>query len=400
MPTLIDKLQKFFFGNPNKRPSNQGSIYPLGYLTRQQRKLNLEIPYQPVRPVLNSHETSRNLLEIAKWCYEVRHGISNVSRDCFQSLDGKIQSWRIDTEYQGKSIHKDVIDIGNNLASRQYGKDYVLGGNKLKKACADMLFYGDSFLELGISQDENKKYYISKSIYLPSLSTFVDVDEKGDIQSFIQRDSLYKNSNDIIISPVKVLQFSYEKEQIYGEPITLQSLDSWRKLKELSADIEQAARDTGNSILKHTMPEDSTEETRNKYAMNHENLLNQGIITNLFLMPGVTVERIANDSQSLEPLLKLWLQTRYQCIPPGIPLWFFPGLGLESAAGKDISNQPALNYARFIAYLRSVLGEQIKYAISLEIVLQKGFDFYLENQNFDIRWADWQVLGLEKQESL
>jgi hypothetical protein len=395
--SFLEKLRGLFFKKPSKQKSFSGSKYPTGYIQRQSRKFNLEIPYQPIRPILNNVNNSVELLEMATWSYELRHAISNISRDCFQSVDGAISSWKVSECWNDVKVHKDVIAIARDLGNRQYNKEFVIGGNIFKKACADSLLYGDCFYELGIERDGmSKKYSITKGMYLPSLSVFVDIDEQNNLTSYSMRESLFKKATDLEINPVKVLHFSYEKQQIYGMPISLQSLKAWGQLKEASLDLANACRETGNSIITHTLPENATEFDLQAYSQRHEDLLAQGIITNLYLQPGVVVDRIANSSGTLEPLVKYWLQKRYECIPPGIPLWFFPGLGLESASGKDIANQPALNYARLIAYCRSIIGEQIKYAISLEIVLQKGYEWFLEHGNFDIIWQDWIITGQEQ----
>lgn len=374
----------------------QGSLYPIGYAAQYNRKLNLEIPFQPVRPVKNSYQNSVELIELATWSFEGRHSVSTISRDIFQNQEGQITSWSVADTYKEKKINKDVIAIANDLATRTNGKDLVLGGDFLQRAVRDFLTYGDAFVSLGFDKDGiSKNWKISESLYLPPLSTFVDIDEQNKIQSYSQRESVNQRETDILIHPLKMLHFSYEKDQIYGNPITFQSLEAWRKLKEVSADLEQASRDTGYSILKHIMPENVSELDKETYQARYEDMLHSGIVTNLYLLPGMDVERIAADSGALEPLIKHWLQLRYQCIPPGLPLYLFPGLGIESSAGKEIATQPALNYARLIASIRGLLAEQIKWAINLEIVLTRGYDFFAENRNFDIVWGDWFVTGLE-----
>jgi hypothetical protein len=396
---FFDSLwNRTFRKKKNKTNSSQGSIYPLGYTTQYNRKLNLEIPFQPVRPVKNSYQNSIELIELATWSFEGRHSISTISRDIFQNQEGQITSWSVADTYKDKKINKDVLAIANDLSTRTNGKDLVLGGDFLQRAVRDFLFYGDAFVSLGFDKDGiSKNWQISESLYLPPLSTFVDIDEQNKILSYSQRESVNQRENDILIHPLKMLHFSYEKDQIYGNPITFQSLEAWRKLKEVSQDLEQASRDTGYSILVHTLPENVSELDKESYQARYEDMLHSGIVTNLYLLPGMQVERIAAESGALEPLIKNWLQLRYQCIPPGLPLYLFPGLGIESTAGKEIATQPAMNYARLIASIRGMLAEQIKWAISLEIVLTRGYYFFTENRNFDIVWGDWFVTGLESE---
>jgi len=388
--SILDRIFKFLFKS-NRKVDLVGSIYPTGTLSNFNRKYNLEVPIRPIRPVNNSLADSQSLIEMSYHAYEIRHGISNISRDCFQTLDGRIGTWKVSEEFNKKKINKRIIEIGDSLANRVFRKDYVLGGNKFKRAVEDILFYGDSFLELSIVKNDNKEWEINNSIYLPSLSTFVDEDEHGYINYYSQREYLYPSPNDRIIHPLKMLHFSYEKKQVYGQPIIYQSIAPWERFKAISEDLEQAARDVGYPLNIHTLPEGTTETDRQLYERRNEEMLSQGILTNLYLLPGTEVQRIAENSGALEPLIKVWLQYRYQLIPPGIPHWFFPGMGLESASGKDISGQPAMNYARLIAFLRSILGEQIKWALSIEIILKEGYEFYNENKNFEITWGEWLV---------
>lgn len=388
--SILDRIFKFLFRS-NKKQDLSGSIYPTGSLTNFNKKYNLEIPIKAIRPVNNSLSDTQSLIEMAYFGYEIRHSISIISRDCFQTLDGKVASWKISDKFNEKKINKRVVEIGDDLANRTFRKEYVLGGNKLKKAVEEFLFYGDSFLELSVIKNADKVWEINNSIFLPTLSTFVNMDESGYISEYSQREYLYPSPNDRIIHPLKMLHFSYEKKQVYGQPITYQSIPAWERFKKISEDLEQAARDTGYSLLVHTLPEGSSETDRQLYEQRNEQMLSQGILTNLYLLPGVEVERIAANAGALEPLIKVWLQYRYQLIPPGIPHWFFPGMGLESASGKDIANQPALNYARLIAFLRSILGEQIKWAISIEMILKESYEFYEENKNFEITWGEWLI---------
>jgi hypothetical protein len=394
LDTLMNQL--FKRKQPKKLTGVSGSQYPLGHLTNYARRQHLEIPFTPVRPIKNSFQTSIELLEISEWSYELRHSVSIISRDVFQSLDGRITSWSVSPTYKDKKINKEVLVIANSLATRSSGKELILGGNFLQRAVRDFLFFGDAFVSLGFDRDGiSKEWHISESLYLPTLSTFVDVDEQNKILSYSQRESTNIRDSDIFIHPLKVLQFSYEKNQVYGNPISYQSLEPWRQLQEISRDLEQAARDTGYSMLLHKFPEQVNEMDKESYQSRYEDMLNTGIVTNLYLLPGMEVERIAADSGALEPLMRLWLQKRYECIPPGLPLYLFPGLGIESTSGKEISAQPATNYARFIASIRGILSEQIRWAISLEMVLTRGIEFYNENKNFDIEWGSWVITGNE-----
>ncbi len=330
----------------------------------------------------------------------MRHSISILSRDCFQQIDGRSASWRIaETLEDGRKVHPDVIAIGRDIAARRNGKTLVLGGDRLQRAARDMMSYGDGFLEFAIEREGigPNDWGISRSLYLPSLSMFVDEDEHEEPGMYRQQERITPSDTDRLIHPVKMLQFSYEKDRLYGNPISFQSSEPWRKIKAASPDLEDAAREVAIAPWLHVMPPDKDERYREQYQQRHESLLNDGIVTNLYLLSGADVRKAMSGVNVLKPLVDYYLSLRYQMLPPGLPHYLFPGLGLESNSGKEIANQPALAYARMIANLRSHLSEQIKWSVSVEIVLKKGWDFYIsDGQYFDIAWGDWFVTGFEQ----
>jgi hypothetical protein len=397
---LLQRLWSFFTtGTLTSADSSnlQGSQYPIG--NRYRRRTTLPLPEQPVRPIYGDLSISQELIEMKTWSYEMRHAISFLARDCFQQIDGRSASWRIAEELDdGRKVHPDVLSIGRDIANRRNGKTLVLGGDRLQRAARDMMGYGDSFVELAIEREGigQRDWGISRSLYLPSLSVFVDEDEHGEPQTYIQQERVSRGTNDIEIHPVKMLHFSYEKNRQYGDPLSFQSLEPWRKIKAASADLEDAAREAAIAPWLHLMPPEQNEDYRKQYQQRHESLLNDGVITNLYLMSGADVRKAMSGSDSLKPLVDYYLSLRYQMLPPGLPHYLFPGLGLESSSGKEIANQPALAYARMIANLRSLLGEQIRWAISLEIVLKKGFDFFVSDGYFDIVWSPWLITGFEQ----
>lgn len=320
-------------------------------------------------------------------------------------LSGDVASWDIagplevaaDGSKTRAPLNPDLQSIALSLRDRQFGKRPVLGGDRLQRAAREILAYGDSFLELGIEKEGVSRgdWGIAKSLYLPSLSTFVDEDEHGQLQGYWQRTGTTPRPEDVWLHPVKVLHFRYEEMGQYGNPPIFQANEVWKKLKEVSPDIEDAARALAISPWLHIMPEEWDDRRREAYRQSYEQMLQDGIITNLYLAHGADVKKAGTGSTSLAPLLDYWVKLRQQCVIPGMPLWLFPGLGAEDKAGKDLAGQPALAYFRLISAIRSILGEQIKWAIAVELCLKKGFDWYIENGQFDVVWGEWALLPQE-----
>jgi hypothetical protein len=379
-----------FFRFPKKELPIQGSQYPLGIASTLRIRQNLDIPEQPIRPIIDI-ATSRQLIEMRWWSYEVRHALSFLSHDCFQQQDGSSGSWRLTEELQdGTPVHPDTLAIGRNLQNRISNKESVLGGDRLQRAARDMLAYGDSFLELGIEKDGLGGWGIAKSLYLPSLSVFVEESNQGETLRYRQQASFVQSDSDILIEASKMLHFSYEKDIRYGEPITLQSLPKWQEVNSAAMALAKAARDCGIAPWLHIMSDGATPKSVDTYREKHQQALQEGIITNLYLSHGAEVRKAAVDSNAIAPLAEYFLACRRQMIPPCIPLWMYPDLGHEATGlANDIAGQPAMAYSRTISNLRSLLGNQIKWAVSLEICLIKGFDWFLQYGQFEIIWGDW-----------
>jgi hypothetical protein len=366
-----------------------GSQRPLRFASRRLSAHLLEIPDTPIRPIAGTLTNSIELAEMLTWCREARDALLTMSKDAFQNIEGGSESWIVASE------NAEVVQIAEELQKRKNNGVPVIGGLRLKRAIYNMLAYGDAFLELGFERDFNGVWCIADSNYLPSLSVFIDESDTGKRAAYRQQTSLQMREDDRVIHPVKMLHFQYDEAGIYGTPLLLPSLEPWRKVKEVSVDIEDASRALGMSPWVHLMPDGVSEEYRQGYRQDIEAQREDGIITDLYLMPGGDLRKAANDTE-LQPLIDYWLQLRYQCVPTTFPIWMYPGLGLESAAGKDIANQPALAYARTIAHIRSVVAEQLEFAVAVELVLRKGWDWYEANGQFSIEWSKWFVTGMEE----
>ena len=85
-------------------------------------------------------------------------------------------------------------------------------------------------------------------------------------------------------------------------------------------------------------------------------------------------------------------------IIPGVPVYLIPGLGLEQGSSKQLGGAPALQYGKLINSFRSYLAEQICWAIGVEVVMNKGVDYWLEQRpKVEIEWPEFitqEVPGL------
>lgn len=387
---IFNKIWQFFrrSSSSDLEGYRQSVIYPA-----IQFKANYDLPETPIRPVHGDLNISYDLLEMYYWSYEYRHAIDTIASDCFQEVEGQVSSWYVsDTLIDGSSVAPEVLEIAKELSTARCGKDLILGGDFLIRAAVEALAFGDSFVELGIGKTGLSKddWDITASQYLPTFSIFVEKTANNETLKYIQRTKLMSSDDDLEFNPVKILHFKYKSRGLYGNSIGFPSIETWRKFKDCSVALETAARDVGITPWLHILPEDKTEQDRIDYMQRHESMAASGIITNLYLMSGSDVRKAASASgDALTPLVDYWLKLRYQCIPPRVPAWIFPGLADTASGAKDIHGQPALTYSRLIGEVRSLIGEQVRWAICVKMVLRYGYDFYLNNRAFDVKWPKW-----------
>lgn len=387
-----------------------GSSESLRIGMASRRNLSLGLPEIPVRTVMGDSYLTNQLIEMSIWNEEVRHSSSILARDVFIREGGEVRSWKVKPKMGDEDdyveVDKNLISISKEIASRQFGKDLVLGGNALETGVRRMLRFGDSFAELGLNFDsKNKKdYFIEKIQYLPTFSMFVDVDEAGELEgTYSQRKMISKSPDDKVFPDWKILHFKYEElgaSGRYGDPLFLQAVETYEYLKQHRPDVAEAVRATAISPWLHLMPEGADSDYKDAYMSEHKALLAQGLVANLYLMNGADLRKAySNGNESLKGVFDYWMKLREELVPPGVPLWFFPGLGMESNSGKDIANQPALMYSRNIQSLRGLVGTQVKWCISLEYCMKFGYESYYENVikkgGFELDWGVWAVNGQE-----
>jgi hypothetical protein len=374
-----------------------GSPYPLGYgLSTNYSRRDLDVPEVPLRYVQDDRELTSRLLEIYYYSKEASKSIELLALNIFQSQDGGSGSWRVAEELaDGSKVNTDVIAIARDLSSRTDGEEMVLGGDVLQNAVLEALFYGDSFFQLGIEKEglRNGDWGIKSSIYMPPLSMFVQRDESGKLLGYYQQQ--LGGVGNVTFHPFKMLQFSFlrKKGTRYGRSfIRTQAYSDWDNVRDAEYAIAKAAMEVGVTPWLHIMPEGKTQQDLQQYERRHQEALNSGLIlTNYYLMNSADIRKAASDSDAIAPLAQHLLDCRRRMIPAGFPAWIFTELGYQSSVGNDLNGQPAMTYAQIISAVRSLVGQQIKKAITIELLLRKGFDWVQENGKFEITWEPWIV---------
>ena len=389
-------------GSKAKDSSLQGSQRPIGeFDSSMRRRYDLEILENPVRePYM-----ARQLIELREHSYIVSACLSYVQRDCFSSSDGDDRGFTIGNYLSdGETpINEQVKDIALDLFSRRNYDHMTLGGNRLQKAIAETIVYGDCFFEIGIAKEGigRNDYGIADSLYLPTWEMFKKQDDRGVTQGYEQRRTISDSDPDYFFYPHQIIHFQHNQNRIYGRSLwhTREQLTAWSKTKDAVDDLAKAARDLGQNPNIHTLPEGTTKEKMKQYKDAHRRHSADSIITNYYLYPNTKIEKMAGANPSLTPLAENLLQKRVELIPPGFPLYYFPELSRKMTGSREISNQPALNYARIRHSWCAILAEGIKKALDVELVLKLGYDRYMEllkeyrGQMYVIQFPRWETLA-------
>ncbi|NJR69324.1 MAG: hypothetical protein HC771_12180 [Synechococcales cyanobacterium CRU_2_2] len=400
-PSLFTRLRELI--SPAKaNASGDGALHRIGGQSRRIVRRNQPHDEPIVRLILGDRELTEELCKMAAWSREAIGVVEFLSSDPFQQLGGETSSWHLsptkDGTDDGVKTHPDTLAIGRDLAARLNGKDYILGGDRMRSLLRSALFFGDGFAELEISKDGNT-YGITGLVDIPSLQVFPVTDALGKLDNYVIRTGRYSEASEpkIEIPWWKVLQVSHQQRGILGTPLLQPQVDqAWRPLQSVAEDLLDVLRANGTAPWVHTFGVNTTEEDAEAYRLRIEEERGSRILTDLYMANGGKVERAPGGDRSIAAILEAFRGYQSLMIPPGVPSYLFAGLQSQDSA-KEIAGQPALAYARKIAALRSLVGAQIRWAVSLEIVLRRGYDFYREHGQFEVAWGKWLVTGMESE---
>ena len=335
---------------------------------------DLEVQDYPIR----DREVAIELIDLWNYSYVARHTLSYAARDVFSNPDGSDQGWKVSKyldQEETVEIDSEVYAVINNLATRRNGANYVLGGSLLKPAIREFLGFGDSFWELGIEREAGTNLYgIQRTMKLPPWEMFRVEDLHGVLLRFEQRRTLLGIKPYAMFVPPKIIHFRYEPRNLYGTSIFKQSLESRADRLEVRKDMGRAARAASVAMKKHHFPEGWDIDQRRQYRSDYEALLAEGAITDMFLHDGLDIDEIPSRSAGMNMLINQDRYLKYEEVPPGFPVWLFPGLYEKGA--REIAGKPAEAYLRMRNDWCGILSEGIRWACDVELVLKLGIERY------------------------
>ena len=397
-PSLITRIRDLI--TPKNKPVPNGDIQSTTTARQRRRSpLRLATSEPMVRLILGDQELTRDLLEVMEWSPEAMGAVDFLSGDPFQQMEGQTSSWDIsetrDGSEDGPKVHPDVMAIAQEVRQRVAGREYVIGGDRLQSVHANQLWLGDGYAEIEISKDGAGNYAVSRLVDRPSLQVFNQV-ENNQITGYQLRTGTGPNDEVIEIPWWKMIHLSHRGRQgRYGKPLFQAQIDSaWRPLKSTAEDLLDVIRNNGTAPLVHSFGADATPEERERYQLSIEQQRETQITTDLFMANGGKVARVASGDTAISGILEAVIHYRTLMVPPGVPAWLFSGLKAGDSS-KELANQPAYAYSRRQGSYRSQLGAQIKWVIALEIVMKKGYDFFIQEGQFEIEWPKWLISGLD-----
>jgi hypothetical protein len=390
---------------PNQNPSAgiDGSQRPLsvvGYAgLDQSKRYDLEIEENIVRQ--DRRGITREIVEAYQYCYEIDHTLTLAVNAVYGSTDGDDQGFTIAPDFNYGTaqkpdftpIDKWVYDCGLDIIRRQsWPGEYVIGGDKLKLALKQWLGYGDTFLEIGLEKD-GAGYTVGRTLFLPTFEMFRKEEDNGYLTGFEQR--RYLDDKEAIQFPAwKIIHLRRNQQHLYGKSEWKTSVATgiWAKLKQITHDLAIAANDIGINPNVH-MFDLMNSAGRDAYIASHEaNKLN-GVVTDLYMLPGADIKKLGSQNPNLQTLIDVYLQWRFKMMLPGWPLYLFPGTMTGSA--RELSAQPAFQHARLRNEYCNALTQIIRQVIDTEIKLKRGEEFWRKTgQFYRIVWPQWNMSAL------
>ena len=391
--TLVGRLREFL--SPKKPVAGGKTVIA----ANPRRRRVVALPHnEPIsRLILGDSDLTSEICELINWSPTAIATLDFLSTDPFQQIGGQTGSWFVSNTKNGKEdgdpTHPEVLRLTEDQRSRLDRKQFVLGGDSLQPVLRDALSFGDGFAEMEISKTQSGEYEISRLVKHHSLLVHPEF-KNGRIVSYRIHGNGFR-SEPLTVPWWKMLHVSLGGKDSLGKPLFQAQVDAaWKPMKETAEDLRDVVRASGTAPWVHSFGPEATDDYIEDYQSSIEAERESRILTDLYMRYGGKIEKAAGGEKAVESLLQVAKHYQLKMIPPGIPAYLFPGLDADKSA-KELSGQPALAYARKIANLQSLLGTQIRWALSINIVLNKGWDFFVENGQFEVVWPKWFITGLE-----
>lgn len=367
LSNIASKLNLFTNKNApigDKRPISGNWLYGASGDSLIGRNFDLEIPL--TGGLVRDSVRLRRLLEMRAYCPEIKKAVAIQRDDVFSSEHGDdtgfwVSDW-IDRE-KTIPVNPTVKKLLNDFIYQHFGAE------DCKPIVAEALSVGDSFCEIVFSDDMKQ---IQRLIRLPVGEMFRIQDNRGYLQGFDRRSYMSEETQAAAARgtryhPAQIVHWRYQPVNIYGESLFEESQPDWEDLKKGEIDLAKACRDLGVIPVHHEMAPGSTVTDRVDYELNHRRSKEQFLITDLYTIPGVKINRISRTAANVTPLVDRVLMRRKRiAMSCRTPLYL---LGIQEDGAKQLSGQPAEAYARHLASVRQMFSQGVNFVLDLHLLL-------------------------------
>lgn len=343
------------------------------------RELPNEIP-------IRAPEQGRMLQEMFCDGGVLENAIGKIIDSMFASSDGDDRGWVIADTVGEQPVNPIVYQILFDLWSRE------IGGLKLSNAAWELLQYGDCFGSKVISSDTPLPR-IEALEFLPTYEMFL-VDRTLRTQTGLQRERYYEQrryaaDEEYIKIPYMFIthwKLRSRGNKKYGRALFAGKAcyRAWQSLVDAQIDLRKASRNVGVTPLKHILPENYSATRIQQYRDSvEEKRRRDGTITDFYMGNGGDISGVfglGNSLQGLIDTVNYW--TKELAIHSNVPLFLF---GIDVGGARDIAQQPALAYSRFINSIRGDLTVGIRNLCDTELLLH-GLDPSLPENQYEIIW--------------
>lgn len=227
------------------------------------------------------------------------------------------------------------------------------------------LAWGDAFANCLVDLNARR---VERLLLLPTWQLFVIPDPITAVP--IRYEQRVSRQRVVGIDPIIMVHWAYNKRYLYGRSLFEESLDDWQRLKRANEALTDGAETITYQPNLHLMPPGADESYKAQYKADHESRKRDGIIPDIYLLPGQDVRK-PQGLPSAYPLngfidnfnLRRTRIAARSRVPPYL-------LGIDTKFAREIAMQPAIGFKVFVGVVRQLFAAGLRRIIDLELALQ------------------------------
>lgn len=371
---LPDLLQQLYTKVLGLLPRFGGSATPSSSFVSKRRLRGLENDADVDEIPFRNSQFARQLQCFVDECPEVGTALDIIGDYVFSSQAGDELGFAIVED--ADNPQPETVAIARALQKR------IMSGVYLQPVPSRGLAWGDCFGNLAINWELRQ---IDGLEFLPTWQTFrVEASDLPEYREAIARGEIssnqlirfeqwkgFRDRAPLMLHPITVVHWRWKRKYKYGRSHFAESIlgGDAEHLEQSINDLVTASHAIGYNPNVHTMPDGYDDSYKKAYKADYQAQLRDGVITDIFLLSGATVNKASAQwnpfMSNLKDNINLW-RTRI-AMRSRIPPWL---LGGELRGIRDLGGQPALSFSVFIGSVRMFVADGIKQIINTELALK------------------------------